>query len=219
VRIAVARDAAFGFYYPDDLEALAQAGAELVFFDALRDASLPQADGLFIGGGFPETQMPALAANRGLRAEIRRAAENGLPVYAECGGLMYLCQSIRWGSQQHAMAGVVPADAVMHARPQGRGLVVLEETDASPWTGLEGGRRTIPAHEFHYASLEGLEPSTRFAYRVVRGRGIDGRHDGIVRGNVLAGFCHLRSTVRGGSWASRFVAFVRACKRVGARSA
>jgi cobyrinic acid a,c-diamide synthase len=93
----------------------------------------------------------------------------------------------------------------------------LEETDAAPWpredtqVGAGNGFR-IPAHEFHHAALERLDPATRFAYRVIRGRGIDGRHDGIVKGNVLAGFCHLRSTERSGCWARRFVAFVRACK-------
>ncbi len=217
LRIAVARDTAFGFYYPDDLEALEEAGAELIFFDALRDAQLPPADGLFIGGGFPETQMPALAANKGLRAQVRRAAEGGLPIYAECGGLMYLSRSITWGSETHEMVGFIPADTVMHATPQGRGLVVLEETDALPWPRVDrsamgaGGPR-IPAHEFHYAALEGLDPATRFAYRVIRGRGIDGQHDGIVKGSVLASFSHLRSTERCGCWARRFVAFVRARK-------
>lgn len=218
VRIAVARDTAFGFYYPDDLEALEQAGAELVFFNTLRDARLPEADGLFIGGGFPETQMPTLAANRELRARIRRAAENGLPIYAECGGLMYLTRSIAWNSQTYEMVGFIPADTVMHPTPQGRGLVVLEETGASPWPGegpplaASGGAR-IPAHEFHHAALERLDPAIRFAYRVIRGRGIDGRHDGIVKGNVLASFSHLRSTERSGCWARRFVAFVRARKK------
>jgi cobyrinic acid a,c-diamide synthase len=217
LRIAVARDVAFGFYYPDDLEALEQAGAELVFFDALRDGQLPQADGLFIGGGFPEMQMPALAANKGLRAQIRRAAEAGLPIYAECGGLMYLTRSITWGSEVHEMVGFIPADTVMHAKPQGRGLVVLEETDALLWPRADkatigGGRPSISAHEFHYAALERLDPATRFAYRIIRGHGIDGRHDGIVKGNVLGSFSHLRSTVRSGCWAHRFVAFVRAWK-------
>jgi cobyrinic acid a,c-diamide synthase len=222
LRIAVARDTAFGFYYPDDLEALEEAGAELVFFDALRDAQFPQADGLFIGGGFPETQMQALAANKGLRAQVRRAAEAGLPIYAECGGLMYLTRSITWGSEVHEMVGFIPADTIMHATPQGRGLVVLEETDALPWPrtdqrAIDAGRLRIPAHEFHYAALERLDPATRFAYRVIRGRGIDGQHDGIVKGNVLASFSHLRSTMRSGSWAHRFIAFVRAWK-VAARS-
>jgi cobyrinic acid a,c-diamide synthase len=218
LRIAVARDTAFGFYYPDDLAALERAGAELVFFNTLCDTRLPEADGLFIGGGFPETQMAALAANRELRGRIRRAAENGLPVYAECGGLMYLTRSITWGGEMHEMVGFVEADTVMHQAPQGRGLVVLEETGASPWP--PAGKATsessvlrIPAHEFHHAALDRLDPAMRFAYRVVRGRGIDGRHDGIVKGNVLAGFCHLRSTARSGCWARRFTAFVRACKK------
>lgn len=218
LRIAVARDTAFGFYYPDDLEALERAGAELVFFNTLRDTRLPEADGLFIGGGFPETQMPALAANSGLRAQIRQAAEGGLPIYAECGGLMYLTRSITWGAQTHAMVGFIPADTVMHATPQGRGLVVLEETGAAPWprentSTVEDGGSRIPAHEFHYAKLDRLDPDARFAYRVIRGSGIDGQHDGIVKGNVVAGFSHLRSTARSGCWARRFVAFVRACQQ------
>jgi cobyrinic acid a,c-diamide synthase len=217
VRIAVARDTAFGFYYPDDLAALEQAGAELIFFDTLRDTRLPHADGLFIGGGFPETQMAALAANRELQERIKRAAESGLPIYAECGGLMYLTRSINWDGRTHEMVGFISADTVMHASPQGRGLVELEETETLPWPRPEplaaGGQRPrLPAHEFHYAALQRLEPSTRFAYRVIRGRGIDGRHDGIVKGNVLANFCHLRSTERSGFWARRFVSFVRACK-------
>jgi cobyrinic acid a,c-diamide synthase len=218
VRIAVARDTAFGFYYPDDLEGLQRAGAELVFFNTLTDSRPPHADGLLIGGGFPETQMAALTANGELRHRIRRAAENGLPIYAECGGLMYLTRSIAWRGETHEMVGFIAADTVMHATPQGRGLVVLEETGVSPWplaTGAiaAGVAPRIPAHEFHHAALERLDPSTRFAYRVMRGHGIDGRHDGIVKGNTLAGFCHLRSTERSGCWARRFAAFVRACKK------
>jgi cobyrinic acid a,c-diamide synthase len=220
VRIAIARDMAFGFYYPDDLDALQRAGAELIFFDALRDARLPQADGLLIGGGFPETQMAALAANGGLRASIRQAAEEGLPIYAECGGLMYLTRSIAWGSNRYEMVGFIPADTVMHATPQGRGLVALEETGV-PWPAIEGliaKEFRIPAHEFHYAALEHLDPATRFAYRVVRGHGIDGQHDGIIKGNMLASFSHLRSTARSGYWPRRFLAFVRARKKARANS-
>jgi cobyrinic acid a,c-diamide synthase len=222
LRIAIARDTAFGFYYPDDLEALERAGAKLVFFDTLRDARLPAVDGLFIGGGFPETQMAALAGNKSLRMEIRRAAQDGLPIYAECGGLMYLTRSIAWESERHEMVGFVPADTVMHATPQGRGLVVLEATDVSPWLGRETAGRgslRIPAHEFHHAALEHLDPATRFAYRVIRGRGIDGQHDGIVKGNMLASFSHLRSTPRSGCWTRGFVNFVRERKNSPARAA
>ena len=108
--IAVARDTAFGFYYADDLAALESAGARLAFFDTLTDARLPPADGLFIGGGFPETQAAALAANVPLRAEIKAAIAMGLPAYAECGGLMYLSRSITFRGETHPMVGAVPAD-------------------------------------------------------------------------------------------------------------
>ena len=212
VRLGIARDAAFGFYYPDDLEALEKAGAELVFFDTLRDPHLPDVDGLFIGGGFPETQMAALEANESLRREIRKAAASGLPVYAECGGLMYLCRSISWNGKSHKMVGAVPFDAVMHERPQGRGLVRLEETGRCPWARSSSApRRPVRAHEFHHAALENGPPDTVFAYRVKRGFGIDGAHDGIVSGNLMASFCHLRDTAQD-HWAARFVSFVRACK-------
>ena len=210
VRIAVARDSAFGFYYTDDLETFERSGAKLCFFDALSDSRLPDADGLFIGGGFPETQAAQLEANASLRADIARKIRAGLPAYAECGGMMYLARSIRWGDACHEMAGAIPADAVMHAKPQGKGLAVLEETPDAPWPAPPSGPAPLPAHEFHYASLENLDPSLCFAYKVVRGTGIGAGRDGIVLGNLLANFCHLRATSTN-PWAGRFLSFVRAC--------
>ena len=212
VRIAIARDAAFGFYYQDDLEAFAEAGAELAPFDALSDAQLPEADGLFIGGGFPETQLAALSANQSLLADIRQALAAGMPAYAECGGLMYLARNIAWRGEKRNMVGAVPADVIVGDRPQGRGYMVLEETAEIPWpvssaaqSAVAGG---IPAHEFHYARLENLPDDLNYAYRVVRGAGIDGRHDGIVIGNLMAGFAHHRNT-GANPWVKRFVNFVR----------
>ncbi len=214
VRIAVPRDEAFGFYYEDDLEAFERAGARLAFFDALRDERLPpDSDGLFIGGGFPETHAPRLAANVSMRASIRAAIADGLPTYAECGGLMYLSRSIAWGDERRPMVGAIPADARMHGGPQGRGLVVLEETGKAPWS---VGAGAFPAHEFHYAALEGLAPEIEFAYRVRRGAGVDGRHDGVVIGSLMASFSHLRDTLAH-PWVERFVDFARG-KRVGASS-
>ncbi len=172
-------------------------------------------DGLFIGGGFPETQMAALEANQTMLASIRSAIEGGLPTYAECGGLMYLSHSLTWRGETREMVGVIPGDAVMHPRPQGRGYVVREETGAGPWPlppSRTGVPARIPVHEFHYASLENLPDDVTYAWRVVRGHGIDGQHDGIVQGNLLAGFSHLRD-VEGHRWAGRFVAFVRACRK------
>jgi cobyrinic acid a,c-diamide synthase len=216
VRIGVARDSAFGFYYPGDFEALEAAGAELVFFDTLRDRQLPAVDGLFIGGGFPETHMAGLEANASLRADIRAALAAGMPAYAECGGLMYLCRRLAWKGDVRQMVGAIAADVTLHARPQGRGYVRLKETGAGPWPrdDADGGGSEIPAHEFHHGALDQLPPSSVFAYEVLRGRGLDGRHDGLVQGNLLASFSHLRDTAAN-RWAARFVAFVRRCKNQG----
>jgi cobyrinic acid a,c-diamide synthase len=212
VRIGIARDAAFGFYYPGDLDALRSAGAELVSFDALHAEHLPPVDGLFIGGGFPETHMEALAENTNLRSELHDAIEAGLPAYAECGGLMYLARGIEWNGRRAEMVGVIPADIVMHRRPVGRGYVHLRETGRGPWPRPHSVHAAlIHAHEFHYSSVENLAPDVEFAYEVERGHGIDGRHDGIVHKNLLASFAHLRD-VAGNPWARRFVDFVRRCR-------
>jgi len=206
LRIAIARDKAFGFYYPDDLEAFAAAGAELVPFDSLSDEHLPAGiDGLFIGGGFPETQMAALAANRSMRASIKAAIAAGLPAYAECGGLMYLCETLEWQGEVQPMVGVISARARMCPRPQGRGYARFRPTPAHLWNPSE---HMCNAHEFHYARLDDLPEGTVFAREIARGAGIDGQHDAIVTGNLIAGFCHLRTSATN-PWANRFVAFVR----------
>jgi len=127
-------------------------------------------------------------------------------MYAECGGLMYLARSITWQGERREMVGAIGADVVMRERPTGRGYVRLETQAGHPWGFAAGGE--IRAHEFHYSSLEGLDARTRFAYRVRRGHGIDGQHDGIVAGNVLASYTHLRA-VGGCDWPLRFAAFVR----------
>ncbi|HHN72903.1 MAG TPA: cobyrinate a,c-diamide synthase, partial [Thermopetrobacter sp.] len=208
VRIAVARDAAFCFYYEDDLERFAAAGAELVFFSPITDTALPEdIDGLFLGGGFPETHMAALSANTAMREAVARAVADGLPTYAECGGLMYLAEGIAWQGERAEMCGVVPARVVMNSRPQGRGIIHLQATGAAPWGPVAAGGR-IRAHEFHYASLHGLPREARYAWAVRRGYGTDGAHDGMVLGNLVAGFAHLRHT-RQCPWVTAFVDFVR----------
>lgn len=211
VRIGYAKDAAFGFYYPDDLEALRSAGAELVPIDTLHDSTLPEnLDGLFIGGGFPETQMAALEANRPMREAIRDAIEADLPVYAECGGLMYLSRSVSWAGVRHEMVGIIPGDCEMHKKPVGRGYARITETAAMPWPGCEAGTEHH-VHEFHYSSLENLPQGLTFAYNMGRGIGIDRQHDGFVYRNLLANYVHLRN-VDGNRWTERFVNFVRACR-------
>ena len=207
VTLAIARDAAFGFYYPDDLEALQAAGARLAPFSPLADARLPDCDGLFLGGGFPETHLRQLEANTAMRQAIRRAIESGLPAYAECGGLMYLARTLHWGEQRGDMVGVVPGDIRMHDRPVGRGYVRLQETGRHPWPG-QAASAEFPAHEFHYSALENLPGGLDYAYQVHRGTGIDGAHDGLVIHNLLASYSHLRDTSHH-HWATRFVQFVR----------
>jgi len=206
LRIGIARDRAFGFYYPDDLAALEAAGAALVPIDTLHDARLPAIDGLFIGGGFPEACMAELEANAALRGALREAIVGGLPTYAECGGLMFLARSITWQGRTARMVGAIPGDAVMHARPVGRGYVQLQETAAMPWEDV--GSAPVRGHEFHHSSLENLDPGVAFAYRVQRGHGVDGQHDGVLVHNLLASYAHLR-TDAGSRWAPRFMAFVR----------
>jgi cobyrinic acid a,c-diamide synthase len=208
VRIGIARDRAFGFYYPDDLAALEAAGARLVPIDTLHDTCLPALDGLFIGGGFPEACLAELEANAALRGALREAIEAGLPTYAECGGLMVLSRSITWQGRTARMVGAIPGDTVMHARPVGRGYVQLQETAAMPWGGVGDAGGSVRGHEFHHSSLENLDPGVAFAYRVDRGHGIDGRHDGVLVHQVLASYTHLR-TGAGSQWAPRFVAHVR----------
>ena len=210
VRLGIARDEAFGFYYPGDLEALEAAGAELVPINTLQDQQLPDIDGLFIGGGFPESRLAELAANRPLREAIRSAIEAGLPTYAECGGLMYLCRQITWQNVTQPMVGAIAADVLMHPRPQGRGYVRLRETGAGPWPAGDAAPANgeFPGHEFHYSALEHLEGEPVYAYEILRGTGIDGHHDGLVYKNLLACYSHLRDTDYH-HWARRFVAFIR----------
>jgi TusE/DsrC/DsvC family sulfur relay protein len=213
LRIGVASDKAFGFYYPDDLQALERSGAELVPINTLADQGLPALDGLFIGGGFPEEFMPQLEANVALRHEIRVAIEAGLPVYAECGGLMYLARRLSWKDRSYQMVGALPADVMMHERPVGRGYVELELTSDAPWpTSPAPSPQRLRGHEFHYSSLENIDDSLKFAYRVVRGHGVDGQRDGLIYSNVLASYSHLRSAA-GSDWVKQFVDFVRNKKR------
>jgi len=208
VRIGIARDDAFGFYYPDDLVALERAGAELIPFSPVYDPELPDVDALFIGGGFPECRMQELDNNVGMRACVADFIADGGAVYAECGGLMYLAERLHWNGRVGRMCGVIASDVVMHDRPQGRGYVRLRETEVFPWPARQPGVNDIYAHEFHHSAL--VEPDARwvYAYRVLRGAGIDGKHDGIVQQNLLASYAHLRN-VGGVGWTERFVSRIR----------
>ncbi len=203
--VAVAKDSAFGFYYQDDIDAFKLQGVDLVFFNTLTDAKIPQSDALFIGGGFPEMQLEALSANTPLLNDIKTKIEQGLPAYAECGGMMYLSRQITYKGESHKMVGVIEADTLMTSKPIGRGYVKLSPTDKHPWNGVA---EQIYAHEFHYSKLENIDPKTHYAYEVLRGVGVDNKCDGILNYNLLATYTHLRS-VGGNHWVEQFVNFIK----------
>lgn len=197
-RIGLARDEAFSFYYQDNLELLEALGADLVPFSPLRDKRLPgDLDGLYLGGGFPEVFAAELEANRDLRAETAAALESGLPAYAECGGMLYLCASLAVPAQdeetparQFSMVGFFPERAEMTGRLQPFGYVTLSLRHDCP-LGPAGTR--LPAHEFHYARLIGPEAPTESASPVFTAAKADGRswNGGLLRKNALGMFPHL----------------------------
>jgi cobyrinic acid a,c-diamide synthase len=196
-RIGLARDAAFHFYYPDNLESLAAAGVQWVPFSPLADGCLPAGlDGIYLGGGYPEIYAEPLSANASMRAEIRRFADSGRFVYAECGGMMYLGRSITTlDGRQYPMAGVLPLDTAMLPRLKTMGYTEVAFTADSPF-GPAG--QVCRGHEFHYSEIIAEDAESdgwRRAYTVHRRRG-GTVGEGLARGNVLAGYVHLH-------WASR----------------
>lgn len=207
VRLGVIRDRAFTFYYPENLEALEQAGAELVYIDALADSHLPNIDGLYIGGGFPEVFASELEANTPLRREIAKAIEGGLPTYAECAGLLYLSRRLRWEGRDAEMVGALPVDVSFTPRPQGHGYVAANVVAKNPL--FEVGRQ-LRGHEFHYARLENTG-DLRCAYHLERGHGIGQHQDALVYKNVLAGFTHLHAAGVP-DWGERLVNMARAAR-------
>ncbi len=191
VRIGVIKDAAFQFYYPDNLQALEQEGAEIVEINALTDPELPGVDGLYIGGGFPENSAPLLSANSTFLASLRARVKQGLPVYAECGGLIYLGESIELNGAVFPLAGIFPVRFGLARRPQAHGYTVLKVDRANPFypRGVE-----IKGHEFRYSRiLEWRGEPEELALEMTRGTGFTGGRDGLVHGNVLALYTHIHS--------------------------
>ncbi len=206
-RIGVAFDEAFHFYYEDNLRRLEFLGAELVRFSPIADARLPEVDGLYIGGGYPEAHAAALSANRPMRREIAAFAASGRTVYAECGGLMYLCAAIRTlEGQTYPMAGVLPAQAVMCGRLQALGYVEVETRRESP-LGPAGLR--FRGHQFRYSDLRPLSKPIDCAYQVRRRRDGQVVLEGYQARNTLASYVHAH-------WASNpgvASGLVEACTR------
>jgi cobyrinic acid a,c-diamide synthase len=200
-RIGVFRDAAFQFYYPDNLEALEREGARLIEVSPIRDTTLPAVDALYVGGGFPETLALSLSENRPFRDSLRRAIEAHLPVYAECGGTVYLGEKLLFQGKEYPMVGALPVVFAFRNKPQGHGYTVLETVHDNPFypVGVH-----IRGHEFHYTYMHSSAEDLSFAFRVLRGFGFDGERDGLRHRNALACYTHIHA-LGTESWARALV--------------
>jgi cobyrinic acid a,c-diamide synthase len=208
--VGILRDSAFQFYYPENIEALRWAGAEVVFFSPLQAGSIPPVDALYIGGGFPETHAAALADNTRFKTELKQRVEDGLPVYAECGGLIYLGERLVLNDGAYPMAGVLPIVYGFSKRPQGHGYTVIAVDRDNPFFSLG---REYRGHEFHYSKiLEWRGGSENLVFRMKRGAGIQHQRDGACYKNVLATYTHLHA-LGAPDWAEAVVRNARAHRR------
>ncbi len=215
-RIGYVLDAALWFYYQENLDALRRAGAELVPVSLLTREPWPRLDGLYLGGGFPETQAAALADNAATRERVRAASAAGMPIYAECGGFMYLCEELHVDDAIYPLAGVFPLATTLCARPQGLGYARATVVADNPFHPLG---TTLLGHEFHYSrclarsSYTGHGDKPAFVLEMQRGSGMLEGRDGILIGNTFAAYTHIHA-LGAPHWAPNFV---RAARQYAAR--
>ena len=205
IKLGVFYDKSFGFYYSDDIENFKKYGAEIILINSVKSKNLPKIDALFIGGGFPETNAMIMKKNKSLMKDVREFIELEKPCYAECGGLMYLSESINYKNKKHKMVGAIPGNIIMSKKPIGRGYVKLKIKKKHLW-GMKDNN-IVNAHEFHHANLLLNNNATNYAYNVERGFGINGISDGFQYKNLLANFSHLRHTKKY-PWIKYFVNFI-----------
>ncbi|MBW1982645.1 MAG: hydrogenobyrinic acid a,c-diamide synthase (glutamine-hydrolyzing) [Deltaproteobacteria bacterium] len=200
--IGVIADSAFQFYYPENLEALQRCGARVIRISALQDRSVPKLDALYVGGGFPETHAAQLAANSGFRKSLKKVVHSGLPVYAECGGLMYLGRKLHLEGKTYPMVDVLPMDFELRKRPQAHGYTEMEVIAPNPFypVGI-----SLKGHEFHYSRVIHADPNKfSLVFRMRRGTGILDEMDGVCYKNVLATYSHVHA-VGSPEWAEGLV--------------
>ena len=185
--IAVALDTSFNFYYQDNLEALRREGANLKFFSPVKDKKIPKCDGLYIGGGFPEILGHTLEKNQIMKKLIKKLSEDNLPIYAECGGLMYLTKSISSQNKKYKMIGLFDAETKMTKKMKlnyTKGKIIAKNSISEKLHNFQG-------HEFHYSQLDSVSSDSKFAYSLKIGEGIKERQDGLIQDNTLASYGHL----------------------------
>jgi cobyrinic acid a,c-diamide synthase len=191
VRIGIIRDSAFQFYYPENIDALAERGADIVYISPLKYKKLPDLDALYIGGGFPETHAEQLSANQEFNLQLKTLAEDGFPIYAECGGLMYLGEQLILENATYPMVGILPLSFDFYKRPQGHGYTIIKVEKENPYfdVGFE-----FRGHEFHYSRVSKWDSRKgELVFRMQRGAGIDKDRDGMLYKNVLATYTHIHA--------------------------
>ena len=204
--IAVLRDKAFSFYYPENLEALVSSGAELVYLSPLSDPGIPDdVVGVYAGGGFPEVYAQQLSENTSFIDSLGARISTGMPVFAECGGLMYLSRTLRVEGQSYPMVGALPVDVAQRRRPRGHGYVLGRLDGESP---VFSKGESLRGHEFHYSEIiSDVAPLTTVT-ALEKGVGIGGGRDGIVVDNVMAFYTHIHA-LGVPTWAEGFVSAVK----------
>ena len=187
VTIAIALDNSFNFYYHDNLKSLRHYGADLKFFSPIKDKKIPNCDGIYIGGGFPEVLGSSLEKNTSIRKSLKKLAEENLPIYAECGGLMYLTKSIDYGNKKYRMTGLFDAETKMTKKMKlnyTKGKVISKNI-------ISNKSQLFHGHEFHYSELASISSDSKFAYDLKIGDGIKNNKDGLILYNTLASYGHL----------------------------
>jgi cobyrinic acid a,c-diamide synthase len=190
LRIGVIRDRVFQFYYEENLEELKRTGASLVLINSLEDKALPDVDTLYIGGGFPETNVKYLVRNSSLMNDIKKQSETGLPIYAECGGLMYICKTLITEEGSFPMTGIFPLTIKMFKRPQAHGYVIAKAERGNPFYNPE---TEIRGHEFHYSKVIDYDKLPNMSFKIERGEGIIGEMDGVFYKNTLGTYIHVHA--------------------------
>jgi len=190
VKIGYFKDKSFSFYYPENLEMLAEAGADLIEISSTQKNDLAELDALYIGGGFPETNLEGLSSNKEMMSSLKNLVEEGLPVYAECGGLMYLAKSVTWKGKEYSLSGILPIKIKVEEKPQGHGYSEVIVDDENPF--FETGT-AIKGHEFHYSKIYEYDQSLKTTFSVLRGTGCFNKRDGLTYKNVCASYFHIHA--------------------------
>jgi cobyrinic acid a,c-diamide synthase len=188
-RVGIIRDKAFQFYYPENIEAFKNLGADVIEISAIKDRKLPDLDLLYIGGGFPETSARLLQKNVSFRKSLKQAVNRGLPVYAECGGVIYLGRKLYFRGKAWSMTGVFNIDFDFSEKPRGHGYTILKIMHKNPFFKVGS---ILKGHEFHYTAPKSCK-GARLSANVQRGFGFDGKRDGLIYKNVFATYSHINA--------------------------